>query len=100
MDINILKRRDTMGKMSHIAYLCSKGDRDALIDELNQTPIANMADTTVEEVADGFMDAYNTIKEKKEEPAYKKLNEIQTDMIKDATNKISRASVGIRDEHL
>ena len=60
-----------MGKMSHISYLCSKGDRDALIDELNQTPIANMTDTTVEEVADGFMDAYNTIKEKKEEPVMK-----------------------------
>ena len=71
-----------MSKMSYIAYLCEQNDREALIDELNMSGLTKLTGKTVEQVADGFVEAYNTIVKKKNEPAYKVLNKIQTKMIK------------------
>ena len=85
-----------MGKMSWIAYLAENGKREELMEEVGA--IANATGRTALEIADGFIEAVKTIEKNKEKPAYKKLSKIQKDMIKDATNKINRASVGIRDE--
>tara|TARA_R100001086_G_scaffold235573_1_gene158537 strand:- start:11 stop:286 length:276 start_codon:yes stop_codon:yes gene_type:complete len=87
-----------MSKMSYIAYLCEQDDKETLIDELNMSGLTKITGKTVEEVADGFIKAYNNIRLQKTNPAFEKLNEIQTEMIKDATNKISAASIGIRNE--
>jgi len=87
-----------MSKMSYIAYLCEQDDKETLIDELNMSGLTKLTGKTVEEVADGFIEAHSTIKKRKNEDAYKVLNEIQTEMIKGATNKISAASIGIRNE--
>ena len=74
-----------MGKMSYIAYLAESGNKKELMEEVGS--IASMTGKTVSEVADGFIEAANTIKKNKNKPAYKNLNKIQKEMIKDATNK-------------
>lgn len=71
-----------MSKMSWIAHLCEAGDRKALIEELYTTDLTALTSKTVEEVADGFIKAHNTIKKRKNEDAYSKLNEIQNEIIK------------------
>jgi hypothetical protein len=73
--------------MPYIAKLAEEGNLKELIEEVGN-----------EEVAQGFIDAVQEIKLQKNNPAFDKLNEIQVDMVKDATDKISTASVGIRDE--
>ena len=85
-----------MGKMSWIAYLAENGKRKELMEEVGA--IASASGRTAAEIADGFIEAVKTIEKNKEKPAYKKLSKIQKEMIKDATNKINGASVGIRDE--
>jgi hypothetical protein len=86
-DINELLRRFNMTRMPYIAKLAEEGNLKELIEEVGN-----------EEVAQGFIDAVQEIKLQKNNPAFDKLNEIQVDMVKDATDKISAASVGIRDE--
>lgn len=86
-DINELLRRFNMTRMPYIAKLAEEGNLKELIEEVGN-----------EEVAQGFIDAVQEIKLQKNNPAFDKLNEIQVDMVKDATDKISTASVGIRDE--
>ena len=76
-----------MGRMSWIAKLAEEGNLKDLTEEVGSV-----------EVAQGFIDAVTNIRDKKDNPAYNKLNEIQTEMVKDATDKISAASVGIRNE--
>ena len=76
-----------MSKMSYIAYLCEQNDKETLIDELNMSGLTKLTGKTVEEVADGFIEAHNTIKKRKNEDAYKVLNEIQTEMIELEQNK-------------
>lgn len=76
-----------MTRMPYIAKLAEEGNLKELIEEVGN-----------EEVAQGFIDAVQEIKLQKNNPAFDKLNEIQVDMVKDATDKISAASVGIRDE--
>lgn len=76
-----------MTRMPYIAKLAEEGNLKELIEEVGN-----------EEVAQGFIDAVQEIKLQKNNPAFDKLNEIQVDMVKDATDKISTASVGIRDE--
>ena len=75
-----------MGKMSYIAYLANKGNLKELTEEVGSY-----------EMAKGFIEAAETIKENKDKPAYKNLNKLQKEMVKDATKKISAASVGIRE---
>ena len=82
--------------MSWIAYLAENEKREELMEEVGV--IASACGRTTAEIADGFIEAVKTIKKNKEKPSYKKLSKIQKDMIKDATNKINGASVGIRDE--
>ena len=76
-----------MSKMSWISHLCEKGDKKALIEELNMTDLTALTGKTVEEVADGFIKAHNTIKKRKNENAYKVLNKIQTEMSEFEQNK-------------
>lgn len=70
-----------MGKMSRIAWLCDKGDREQLIEELNMTDLTKLTGKTIEEVADGFIEAYSNIRLQKNNPAFGKLNEIQDEML-------------------
>ena len=70
-----------MSKMSWISHLCEKGDRKALIEELNMTDLTALTGKTVEEVADGFIEAHNNIRLQKNNPAFEKLNEIQDEML-------------------
>ena len=76
-----------MSKMSWISHLCEKGDKKALIEELNMTDLTALTGKTVEEVADGFIEAHSTIKKRKNEDAYKVLNKIQTEMSEFEQNK-------------
>ena len=76
-----------MGSMSHIAYLCSKLDRDGLIEELNMSDLTKLTGKTVEEVADGFIEAYHNIEKKRNEPTFKNLAKIQDEMIEHERSK-------------
>ena len=75
-----------MGKMSYIAYLANKGNLKELTEEVGSY-----------EIAKGFIEAAETIEKNKDKPAYKNLSKLQKEMVKDATKKISAASVGIRE---
>ena len=70
-----------MGNMSHIAYLCEHNKRKELIEEVNDC--AETLGKTAEEIADGFIDAHNNMRSKKDNPAFTKLNEITDTMLKD-----------------
>ena len=76
-----------MSKMSYIAYLCKEDDRESLINELNMSGLTKLTGKTVEEVADGFIAAYNNIRLQKNNPAFEKLNEIQDEMLEFEQNK-------------
>ena len=60
-----------MSKMSYIAYLCEQDDKETLIDELNMSGLTKLTGKTVEEVADGFIAAYNNIRLQKNNPDIK-----------------------------
>ena len=76
-----------MSTMSHIAYLCKQNDKDAIIEELNKTNLTKLTGKSVEEVAQGFIDAYNNIRLQKKNPAFNKLNEIQDEMLEHERHK-------------
>ena len=86
-NINEVLRRFDVTRMPYIAKLAEEGNLKELTEE-----VGNL------EVAQEFIDAYKKIKSKKDERAYNKLDERQTELIKEATNKISAASVGIREK--
>ena len=69
-----------MGKMKIISKLCEEEDRNGLIQLLNKTDLKNkvwgLTNKTIEEVADGFIDAHKKMRDRKNDPAYIKLNEI------------------------
>ena len=83
---NLLKGVD-MSRMPWIAKLAEEGNLKELTEEVGSV-----------EVAQGFIDAVKEIRLQKNNPAFEKLNEIQTKMVKNTTDKISAASVGIRNE--
>ena len=58
-----------MGTMSYIHYLCEKGDMKALKEEVG-------------ELAEGFMEAHNTMRDNRDNPAFKVLNEIVDESLK------------------
>ena len=70
-----------MSRMSYIAYLCEKEDRDAIVDELNMPDLMTLTGKSPEEIADGFIAAYQNIRLQKNNPAFDKLNEIQDEML-------------------
>ena len=69
-----------MGKMKIISKLCEEKDRNGLIQLLNKTDLKHkvwgLTNKTIEEVADGFIDAHKKMRDRKNDPAYIKLNEI------------------------
>tara|TARA_R100000687_G_scaffold56957_1_gene45514 strand:- start:110 stop:337 length:228 start_codon:yes stop_codon:yes gene_type:complete len=69
-----------MGKMKIISKLCEEKDRNGLIQLLNKTDLKNkvwgLTNKTIEEVADGFIDAHKKMRDRRNDPAYIKLNEI------------------------
>jgi len=60
-----------MSRIPYIAYLAEKGDLKELTEEVGSY-----------EVAKGFIDAVEQMRDNKDNPAYKKLNEIQDRMVK------------------
>ena len=64
-----------MGSYKYIAYLCSTNNKKELMEEVSG--IASMMGKDVEEVADGFLEAYNKAEENKDDPAYKEIAKIQ-----------------------
>lgn len=60
-----------MSKMPWIAHLAEKGDLEELTEELGD-----------EQMARGFIEAARTIRDNKDKPEYKKLNEIHDEMQK------------------
>jgi len=85
--INKVLKGVDMSRMPYIAKLAEEGNLKELTEEVGSV-----------EVAQGFIDAVKEMRKQKDKPAYKKLNKLQTKMVKDATRKINSASVGIRDE--
>ena len=71
-----------MGKMSLISYLCEHNYKKELIEEVGI------------EMADGFLEAHNTMRENRDNPAFKKLNEIHDEMQKEV-NSAKMSSVRI-----
>jgi hypothetical protein len=81
-----------MGQMKHIHYLCSKGDRDGLINELISKGLDKVSDKTVEEIADGFIEAYNNVEERKDEPAFTNLQKIQSRNVEEYDGKSNESA--------
>ena len=90
-----------MGKMGWFAYLIETGDKEGLADFLKERGFRKPKDA-----ANKFLKAQDEIiemqmkqKQKDEDkPAHKQLSKKQTKMMKNTINKISAASVGIRDD--
>ena len=64
-----------MSKMSWISYLCETGNKKELIEEVGI------------ELAEGFLEAHNKMRENKNNPAYYKLNQIHDEMQKEVQNE-------------
>ena len=76
-----------MSSMSKIAYLCENELKDELIEELNMSDLISLTGKSPEEIADGFIDAHKNMKEKRNQKAYKKLNEIHDELLFTNLNK-------------
>jgi len=64
-----------MSKMSWISYLCESGNTKELIEEVGK------------ELANEFLYAHNKMRKNKDNPAYKKLNDIHDEMQKEVKNE-------------
>ena len=64
-----------MSKMAWISYLCETGNKEELIEEVGI------------ELAEGFLEAHNKMRENKNNPAYDKLNQIHDEMQKEVQNE-------------
>ena len=69
-----------MSKMSYISYLCETGNEKELIEELGSSIIAKE-----------WMIAHNNMRENKDHPAFKVLNEITDESIKEAKKDLKKA---------
>ena len=65
-----------MGSMSYISYLCEHKKEKELIELLNKDGLTRLTGKSAKELAHEFIKAHKNIKENKDDPAYKKLNEI------------------------
>ena len=66
-----------MARMPYIAYLAEKGNLKELAEEVGST-----------EMAQGFINAVEEMKKNKDNPAYKKLNEIHDKAVKIGEDEI------------
>ena len=64
-----------------------------MINELISKGLDKISDKTVEEIADGFIEAYNNVEKRKDEPAFTNLQKIQ----KKGVDKII-STIGYRGE--
>ena len=69
-----------MGKMGYIHYLCENNNRKELIEELGST-----------EMADGFLRAHKEIRLRANDKAFKVLNGIVDESIKETKQDVSKA---------
>ena len=81
-----MKKGKKLGDQSYVAYLIEQGQDDELMHEVSG--VAEMTGKTTREVADGFKAAFYNIKKNKDDDAYKKLNEIQDEMLEHEKNKV------------
>ena len=81
-----MKKGKKLCDQSYVAYLIEQGQDDELMHEVSG--VAEMTGKTTKEVADGFKDAFYNIKKNKDDDAYKKLNEIQDEMLEHEKNKV------------
>jgi len=71
-----------MGKMSYISYLCEYNKRNELVEMVGVG------------LADGFLEAHKTMRNNKNNPAYKKLNDIHDKMQKEISDaKVSSVRI-------
>ena len=75
-----------MGSMSYISYLCENKKEKELIEYLNKDGLTKLTGKSSKELAQGFIKAHKKIKENKNNPAYKKLNEIHENYNKSILN--------------
>tara|TARA_R100000656_G_C3935377_1_gene125726 strand:- start:3 stop:455 length:453 start_codon:yes stop_codon:yes gene_type:complete len=76
-EIDNLLRRFNMTKMPYISKLAEEGNLEELTAELGNT-----------KVAQGFIDAHKEMRLQKDNPAFKKLNEIHDNMIHEEEEKM------------
>tara|TARA_R100000008_G_scaffold34633_1_gene19647 strand:- start:1887 stop:2111 length:225 start_codon:yes stop_codon:yes gene_type:complete len=72
-----------MGVMKRISMLCEKEDRKGLINLLNMNDLTGLTNKTAEEIADDFILAHKNIRKRRNDEAYKKLNEIHDEFQND-----------------
>ena len=89
----VASKGGVMGKMKIISKLCEEEDRDGLIKMLNATDLTKLTGKTIEEVADGFIDAHKKIIDRGHDPAYRKLNEIHNRYKKEARADLNKAKM-------
>ena len=82
--INKVLKGVSMSRMPYIAKLAEQGNLKELAEEVSSV-----------EVAQGFIDAVREIREQKDNPAFEKLNEIQTKMIN--SDDYIRKDSGVKD---
>tara|TARA_R100001086_G_scaffold222590_1_gene140166 strand:- start:167 stop:394 length:228 start_codon:yes stop_codon:yes gene_type:complete len=69
-----------MGVMKRISMLCEEEDRKGLINLLNMNDLTRLTNKTAEEIADNFILAHKNMRKKRNDEAYKKLNQIHDEM--------------------
>ena len=74
--------------MQEISILCEKGDRKGLIDLLNMSDIITqlMPGKTEEEIADGFIQAHQNMRLRRNQEEYEQLNKMHDLMQKGENN--------------
>ena len=72
-----------MGVMKRISMLCEQEDRKGLISLLNMNDLTGLTNKTPEEIADDFILAHKNMRKRKNDEAYKKLNEIHDELQND-----------------
>ena len=65
-----------MSKIAYISYLAENNMRDELIEEVGNI-----------EMADGFLEAHKQMRKRKNEPAFKVLNNIHDEMQRENTKR-------------
>jgi len=72
-----------MGVMKRISMLCEEEDKEGLINLLNMDDLTGLTNKTAEEIANDFILAHKNMRKKRNEEAYKKLNQIHDELQND-----------------
>jgi len=72
-----------MGMMKKISMLCEQEDKKGLVSLLNMDDLTRLTNKTAEEIADDFILAHKNMRKRRNDEAYKKLNEIHDELQND-----------------